>query len=258
MTALSNTTLYDSIQRDGFSSPILALIDNLTNDILNGRTNFNRFNQPEHAGLCTAGASLIGAYVVCYHARASLATSPDAPTCQRTVPNWEIDARQEAWVQEWASAHNLWFDNPDRILTSVYGAQIAQGAEAKVYYKTGDPCVVKERVSIYATFGKALEAIVLHNSLFPETPMHVIGFTRDSDGLLRVILTQPYIGCERLATKAEIDAMVASKGFTDKADGNGVNYMSERLFLEDMHPANVFIDVITHEPICIDCIVKFR
>ena len=27
--------------------------------------------------------------------------------------------------------------------------------------------------------------------------------------------------------------------------------------LEDMHPANVFVDTVTEKPICIDCIVKF-
>ena len=27
--------------------------------------------------------------------------------------------------------------------------------------------------------------------------------------------------------------------------------------LEDMHPANIFIDTLTGKPICIDCIVKF-
>jgi len=75
---------------------------------------------------------------------------------------------------------------------------IAKGAEAKVYYKSGDTSVIKERTSIYATLGKAMEAIVLHNALFPETPMSVIGFTRDSDGLFRIILTQPYIACQRL------------------------------------------------------------
>lgn len=40
-------------------------------------------------------------------------------------------------------------------------------------------------------------------------------------------------------------------------DGNGVNYIGQRLYLEDMHPANVFVDVISDTPICIDCIVKF-
>lgn len=51
--------------------------------------------------------------------------------------------------------------------------------------------------------------------------------------------------------------MVAAKGFHDNKDGQGVNYISEHLALEDMYPANVFIDNITERPICIDCIVKF-
>ena len=134
---------------------------------------------------------------------------------------------------------------------------IAQGAEAKVYYKAGDSSVVKERTSIYSTTQKAIEAIALHNYLFPETAMRVIGFTRDGDSLLRIVLTQPYIRCMRLATKTEIDAMVAEKGFRDNWQGQGINYISDRLVLEDMHPANVFIDELSGKPICIDCIVKF-
>ncbi|MBO4586261.1 MAG: hypothetical protein J5677_00380 [Bacteroidales bacterium] len=51
--------------------------------------------------------------------------------------------------------------------------------------------------------------------LFPETAMHVIGFTRDSDGLFRIILIQPYVRCLRLATKAEIDMLVGTMGFTN-------------------------------------------
>ena len=51
--------------------------------------------------------------------------------------------------------------------------------------------------------------------------------------------------------------MVADKGFKDNYDGQGVNYIGERLCLEDMHPANVFVDEVSNVPICIDCIVKF-
>jgi hypothetical protein len=134
---------------------------------------------------------------------------------------------------------------------------IAQGAEAKVYYKEGNPTVTKERTSIYSTTDKALDAIVLHNSLFPETAMNAFGFTRDSDNLFRIILTQPYVRCLRLATKQEIDALVSEKGFRDNGDGQGINYTSDRIALEDMHPANVFIDELSSKPICIDCIVKF-
>ena len=74
---------------------------------------------------------------------------------------------------------------------------------------------------------------------------------------MRIVLTQPYVTCKRLATKAEIDEMVMAKGFRDNRNGQGVNYISDRMALEDMHPANVFIDEVTDKPICIDFIVKF-
>jgi len=63
--------IFDSIRDVGFSAHTLQLIDNYTNDILYGRTNLDRFNQQEHAGLCSGGAPLIGAYIVCCYARAS-------------------------------------------------------------------------------------------------------------------------------------------------------------------------------------------
>lgn len=155
-------------------------------------------------------------------------------------------------------AKGVWIPEAEDWLTKNYGAKIAEGAEARVYAKTGDTHVVKLRTSIYATLNRALEAIALHNYLFPETIMRVIGFTRDSDGLFRIILTQPYIECNRLATKAEIDTMVKEKGFYDNGDSSGVNYNSSRLQLEDMHPANVFVEEQSLLPVCIDCIVKFK
>ena len=258
MQPVGQDQINTSIKCNAFSEHTLELIDNYTNDILNGRTNLDRFNLPEHAGLCTAGAPLIGAYIVCNYARRSLETSGDATTGQAGSPtNWEIDAKQEELVQQWAEAKKLWFPHAEQYLAASFGPLIAEGAEAKVYYKDGCTSVVKARTSIYATFGRALEAIVLHNTLFPETQMSVIGFTRDADGLFRCVLTQPYIGCKRLATKAEIDEMVAAKGFRDNYGGQGVNYIGDRLHLEDMHPANVFIDLLTDKPTCIDCIVKF-
>lgn len=249
--------IYTSIQDNGFSERTIDLIDNYTNNILNGKTDLIQFNQQEHAGLCRAGEVLIGAYIVCNYARTSLEASSDAGTSKASPPNWEIDELQEKLVQDWAEAKNLWSDTAEQDIESEYGSMIAKGAEAKVFYRDGDTSVIKIRTSIYATLERAFESIVLHNSLFSETPMNVIGFTRDEDGLFRTILTQPYIGYKRLATKQEIDNMVSQKGFRDNYNGQGVNYIGDRLHLEDMHPANVFIDNISEKPVCIDCIIKF-
>ena len=250
--------IYDMIAAEGFSAEALELIDKYVNDILYGKASIPRFNLPEHAGVCKAGPALIGASVIASYARASLEASTEASEGKRNFPNnIQIDELQEQMIERWAKAADLWVDDSEQILVEAFGPMIAQGAEAKVYYRSGDTSVVKERASIYSTTQKALEAIALHNYLFPETAMHVIGFTRDGDHLFRIILTQPYVTCKRLATKAEIDKMVMAKGFRDNWNGQGVNYISDRMALEDMHPANVFIDEVTDEPICIDCIVKF-
>ena len=249
--------LYEAIAAEGFSERVLHLIEEQVNDIKNGTEDFPRFNLPEHAGFSKGGAPLIGASIVACYATASLTAGRHAEGSTGSPANWEIDELQERLIEQWARAANLWEDDSEQILIGEFGPMIAQGAEAKVYYKEGNTSVVKERASIYSTTQKALDAIALHNYLFPETAMKVIGFTRDSDNLMRIVLTQPYINCLRLATKVEIDNMVAAKGFRDNWNGQGVNYISERLALEDMHPANVFIDTVAENPICIDCIVKF-
>ena len=227
--------IYEAIAAEGFTEATLQLIDNHVNEIQNGTRDFYRFNLTEHAGFCKAGPVLIGASIIASYATRSLTASSNAQGCEGSPANWQIDG----------------VDNSDQLLTETFGPMIAQGAEAKVYYREGDKSVIKERASIYSTTQKALDAIALHNYLFPETAMKVIGFTRDSDGLLRIILTQPYVRCLRLATKEEIDALVISKGFHDNWNGQGVNYISDRMALEDMHPANVFIDEVSSSPICL-------
>lgn len=249
--------IYEAIAHDGFAKQTLQQIDEYVNEIQNGTRDFPRYNLSEHAGLCKAGPVLIGASIVAGYATRSLTTSSHAEGCEGGPANWQIDELQEQLIEQWAKAARLWVEDSDKILTNTFGPMIAQGAEAKVYYREGDKSVVKERASIYSTTLKALDAIALHNYLFPETTMRVIGFTRDSDNLMRIILTQPYVRCLRLATKEEIDNMVFAKGFHDNRSGQGVNYISDHMALEDMHPANVFIDEVSGSPICIDCIVKF-
>ena len=249
--------IFRAIDADGFKESTLLMIDNYINDIENGSTDFPRFNLQEHAGLCKAGSALIGASIVASYASRSIAASCHAEGREGGPANWEIDEYQEKLLEQWAKVARLWVESSDTVIKEGFGPMIAQGAEAMVYYKDGATSVVKERVSIYSTTQKALDAIALHNYLFPETAMHIIGFTRDTDGLFRIILTQPYVRCKRLATKEEIDRLVLEKGFRDNWSGQGVNYISERIALEDMHPANVFIDEVSGRAICIDCIVKF-
>ena len=83
-------SIYAAIRDNGFSEQTIQLIDNYTNDILNGKTNLTQFNQAEHAGLCCAGEMFIGAYLVSCYARTSLEASASASASQISPGNWEI------------------------------------------------------------------------------------------------------------------------------------------------------------------------
>jgi hypothetical protein len=99
-------SIFASIRDEVFSHNTIQLIDNYSNDILNGKTNLTQFNQAEHAGLCCAGEMLIGAYLVCCYARTSLTTSSDASASQISPANWQIDELQER-AAYWRTAIGL-------------------------------------------------------------------------------------------------------------------------------------------------------
>ena len=157
--------IFRAIDADGFKESTMLVIDEYINDIENGRTNFPRFTQQEHAGLCKAGAALIGASVIASYARRSIASGGDAESGQGSPANWEIDEYQETLLEQWAKGAQLWVESSDTVIKEGFGPMIAQGAEAMVYYKDGATSVVKERASIYSTTQKALDAITLHNYL---------------------------------------------------------------------------------------------
>ncbi len=152
--------IYEAITIDGFAKSTLQLIDEYVNSIENGNADFYRFTLPEHAGLCKAGSVLIGASIIASYATASLTASSHAGESQAGPSNWQIDQLQEQLVEKWAKAAQVWVEDSEQILTQTFGPKIAQGAEAKVYYREGDTSVVKERCSIYSTTQKAFDAIV--------------------------------------------------------------------------------------------------
>ena len=99
--------IYDAIDANGFKESTLKLIDEYINDIENGRADFSRFNEQEHAGLCKAGAAVIGASVVASYARRSITASCNAEGCEGGPFNWEIDEKQEQLLEQWARAAGL-------------------------------------------------------------------------------------------------------------------------------------------------------
>ena len=98
--------VYDIIEREGFTAQTLQTIDNYIKEIQNGTEDFPRFNLSEHAGLCTAGAPLIGASIIASYATASITASCYAEGCEGGPANWQIDECQEKLIEQWARAYS--------------------------------------------------------------------------------------------------------------------------------------------------------
>ena len=94
--------IFGMIAKEGFTDITLHEISNYIKDIQNGTEDFPRFNLSEHAGLCTAGAPLIGASIIACYATASLTAGSNATGCEGGPANWEIDECQEKLIEQWA------------------------------------------------------------------------------------------------------------------------------------------------------------
>ena len=83
----------------------------------------------------------------------------------------------------------------------------------------------------------ALDRITLHNALFPETRLNVLGFGRTTEGDFQIIVQQPFIHGTSL-TDDEIRDYVESLGFK-LINPRNWTYATPRIYLSDMHDENL-------------------
>ena len=83
----------------------------------------------------------------------------------------------------------------------------------------------------------ALDRISLHNALFPETELHVLGFGRLEDESFQVIAEQPYIKGMQMSDD-EIAIFAQNMGFKQINPKNWT-YATPEIYLSDLHDENV-------------------
>lgn len=152
----------------------------------------------------------------------------------------EVSSREaeEQLVESWAKAENLWHDDVDDELQKQYGDKVGHGSESWVYAKDGKTVIKSRSTTQFNSIQDAIESVILHNSLNPNTAYKLVGIGR-SDGEFTLMLEQPYIE-GREATQEEINGHMESLGF--KKGKDKTNFYSDQYRYEDLKPANVIID----------------
>ena len=83
--------------------------------------------------------------------------------------------------------------------------------------------------------------IIIHNALFPNAYMRVIGFGRDEENAFGILIEQPYIEGV-VADEAERSNFMHNLGFEDAGEDYGMhlNYKTDDLYVGDVSEYNVF------------------
>lgn len=236
-TQLNNSidVINNAMKSEKWTSSALHELNNLINDLENGKVTYKRFPKEATRGWNQGGRANEIASILLGENEGSSTKNP-----RSFSEKYERDKReqpiQERIIETWAKATGIWHDNLD----TIKGKELfAQGGEAKVFANTGDTKVTKILSTEYfITPQFALDRITLHNTLFPIAPLEIIGFGRNSQGEFQFLVEQPFIQGEP-ATQKEIDEFITKAGFTKSKKDKGNTFISDDLYLSDLHDENV-------------------
>lgn len=131
--------IFKGINRNGFNDVTLQHVNELFNEIENGKAVYNRYNQSETQGLVKAGRAAFGASL----AASYVAASQGAGRYGKIVAGQSANEQLEK-VKEYAKAEGLWIDNIPSLLNEKYGEHFAEGLEAQVYMANDGKTVVPQ------------------------------------------------------------------------------------------------------------------
>ena len=198
-----------------WSQEALAELDNLINDIENGRKRFGRYDKNvlrgQFDGFRRSGRANEAATVILARTKdAGNPQSSDSLAKRKESPIKRFQRRQcegrkqERIIEAWAKACGLWlndYTDPDGnkadTLENLMDSQwdyIDGGSESKVYRYDTNTVIKSVNLSHYdGNLLMALDKFSLQNVLAPNAGLMVVGFGRDSLGHFQIIAFQPLI-----------------------------------------------------------------
>jgi exodeoxyribonuclease-5 len=169
---------------------------------------------------------------------------------QGVLSQEDIDKRNQEdreSLEKFAKEQGKWADDVDTKLEKKYGGRIGHGSEAWVYRKDKDTVIKSRSITGYNTVSDALRSIELHNTLFPETAMKVVGFG-NGDGEFSIIIEQPFIE-GAYTSQEEIDSFVKERFNAEKDPSviGNTSYKTDDYLLQDLKPQNVLVRIVNGE-----------
>lgn len=224
------------IRKDGIDGATFRQIQKLSKEILYGETILERFPQRVMPGLAEGSQALCAAALVCGGCPETITESREIYDTEDLIGEGLI---QEQMVEAWAKRAGCWMEHPEQDLSSLSELR-DEGTESVVFFSPRDRVVYK-MISLkhYNVLRLLIDRIVIHNAVFPDSTMTVLGFGKDSHGVFVTIIRQPYI-IGRKASEEERISHMLSIGFHEAGMDCGMhlNYADSELYVGDVNEYN--------------------
>ena len=226
-----------AIWDNGFTTETLTALAKLTEEVYHGTTLFERIPQAQQPGLSKGSSVLTAAGLIC---RGCPGTESEVREIYRTDDLIGEGRIQERLVEVWAHITGCWYESPDLYLSSLSEVK-DYGTESVVYFDV-DNFVVRKLISLkhYNVLRLALDRIIIHNAVFPDSAMKVLGFGHNNQEQFVVVVEQPYCAGTVVPEQERRNFMYAM-GFEDAGQDYGMhlNYRNPYLYIGDLNDYNV-------------------
>ena len=229
--------LNQAIWNNGFTTETLTALAKIAEEVNHGTTLFERIPQAQQPGLSKGSAILTSAGLIC---RGCPGTESEIREIYHTDDLIGEGRIQERLVETWARITGCWFESPDLYLSSLSVVKDF-GTESVVYFDV-DRFLVRKTISLkhYNVLRLALDRIIIHNAVFTDSAMKVLGFGRNEENQFVVIIEQPYCA-GTVVTEPERREFMYALGFDDAGADYGMhlNYRTSNLYIGDLNDYNV-------------------
>ena len=221
---------------------VLNELNNLVNDIENGRKHFKRFPAQAERNSDDGSRRATKASVIVRGETDTSSTQQRLTKLQRRKRDESVSPRQEQIIELWAKAEGIWFDN----LSDVVMGQrlLANHSSEAVVYDNGLTLTKIISLNHFHNPQFAIDRVILHNMFFPSTRITILGFGRDEydkfgqcdHSKFRIIAEQPYVKGIK-PTIEQIKNYVEKCGFVQQK--TPTTYKNDYYIISDLHEGNV-------------------
>lgn len=229
--------LNQDIWETGFTTQTLTDLGRIVQEVHHGTTLFERIPQAQQPGLSKGSSILTSAGIIC---RGCPRTESEVREIYHTDDLIGEGRIQERLVEIWARITGCWFEAPELYLSSLSEMK-DYGTESEVYFDI-DTCSVRKLISLkhYNVLRLALDRVIIHNAIFPDSFLKVLGFGRNVEGRFVIVAEQPYCAGTIVPEEERIDFML-DLGFVEAGEDYGMhlNYKTDNLYIGDLSDYNV-------------------